>query len=279
MLWLNKKKVGIIGFGNMGSAIAERIKKKYKVFVFDKYSSKTDTLSGIDKAESVSDLVNKSEVVILAVKPQDFDNLLGEIKGAIKDKLLISIAAGISTGHIEKILDKARVVRVMPNLPARIGRGINCICKGFSAEEKDLEAALAIFKFLGTVFMFNEEMMDEATAISGSGPGYFYDLVEGKTLEEIKNYSRTFATSLTASAVDIGFTEEKAKMLAEDTANGSVAFLEKTKLSPSEAKKQVVSKGGTTEAGLEVLHKNGSLQDAVKAALKRAKELSSLINH
>jgi pyrroline-5-carboxylate reductase len=266
--------IGIIGCGNMGSAICQRLKASFSLFAFDKDSAKTKNLSGLSVVKDVADLLNKSDAVILAVKPQDFDDLLNEIKSNIKNKLIISIAAGITTGYIEKIFGRVKVIRVMPNLPAKIGKGMSCLCKGKFSSESDLNFAKELFDKLGKTLILNEDMMDAATAISGSGPGYFYDLVEGKNLKEIKNYATTFATTLTASAESIGFLQPVARSLSKATCEGSIAYLEETKLSASEAKKQVVSKGGTTEAALEVLHKGGSLEEAVKAALKRAKELS-----
>lgn len=269
------QEIGIIGFGNMGSAIAGRLKADYRIFVFDKDKNKTNNLSDIKVARDTLDLINAVDIVILAVKPQDFNNLLEEIKRQAKEKLFISIAAGITTSYIEKYLGKARVIRAMPNMPARIGKGMTCLSKGRFAIEEDLNFTKQLFSRLGQTLILHEEMMDQATAISGSGPGYLYDWSVGRNIEEVKKYAQDiFIPSLTASAKAIGFFPEEANILARVTAEGSIVFLEKSNLSPSELKKQVASKGGTTEAALEVLHKGGSLEEAVKAALSRAKELS-----
>jgi len=267
-------KIGIIGFGNMGRAIFERLKKDYSLLVFDKDPTKTKDLSGKNISKSITDLLDKSEAIILAIKPQDFESLLKEIKDKIGDKLVISIAAGITTDFIEKILGKVKVIRVMPNMPAKIGKGMSCLCKGQFAKEEDLVFAKSLFEKLGETLVLNEDMMDAATAISGSGPGYLYDWAEGKNLKDIKRQAEAFVNNLIFSAKSIGFSQLQAEILSRITTDGSIAYLEKTKLSASEAKKQVVSKGGTTEAALEVLHKGGTLEEAVKAALKRAKELS-----
>ena len=269
-----KKKIGIIGFGNMGSAIGERLKEKYQIYAFDKDRNKTQNLSDINIVDNVIALVNIAETVILAVKPQDVDSVLGQIKGYVQDKLIVSIAAGIPTGYIEKRLNEAKVVRVMPNLPAKIGAGISCLCRGRLAEEGDLNFVEQLFKNLGETLIVNADMMNAATAISGSGPGFFYDMIEGKTIKEIKDFAISFATALTDSAESLGFTSKIARSIAKATTEGSIGYLEKTKLSPAEAKKQVVSKGGTTEAGLEILRRGNSLEEAVKAAKKRAEELS-----
>lgn len=267
--------IGIIGCGNMGRAICERLKDRYPLMVFDKESAKLKDLSNIKVTNSSLDLVSASDAVILAVKPQDFDNLLSEIKANIKDQLVISIAAGITTGYIEKILGNAKIIRVMPNMPAKIGQGMSCLCRGRSASEEDLNFAKELFDKLGKTLIINENMMDAATAVSGSGPGYFYYLVEGKNKDEIKRFAEEeFISNFIASASKVGFSRDEAELLAKTTVEGSIALLEQTKLNSSELKKQVASKKGTTEAGLEVLHKGGSLEDAVKAALKRSKELS-----
>lgn len=269
------RKIGIIGFGNMGSAIAERIKSKFKVFIFDKDKAKTSNVSGVEVAQDCIDLLTTVNTIVLAVKPQYFDTLLNEIKDYVKDKLIISIAAGITTACIEGRLNRVRVVRVMPNLPAKVGKGMICICKGESATREDLNFTWQLFRNLGEFLVLNENMMDAATAISGSGPGYLYDWGEGRNIEEIKKYTKdVFIPSLTLAASAIGFTLEQAKLLARATGEGSIIFLSNSGLLPQEIKKQVASKGGTTEAGLEVLHRGGSLEEAVKAALKRAKELS-----
>ena len=270
-----KKIIGMIGCGNMGSAICQRLKDTYDLSVFDKDANKTDRLTDINVASNIADLVKKSDAIIFAVKPQDFDSLLEEIKDYIKEKLIISIAAGITTNYIEKKISNVRVIRVMPNMPAKIGKGMSCLCKGKVATEEDLNFTKQLFANLGETLILNEDMMDAATAISGSGPGYLYYLSENKSMDEIKKFANeVFISSLRASAESIGFSLKQADILARTTVLGGIALIEQTKLAPSELKKQIASKGGTTEAGLEVLHKGGSLKDAVRAALKRAKELS-----
>jgi len=272
------KAVGIIGYGNMGSAIAERIKKKYQVAVFDKDKNKTQKLFGVDVTDTILDLVNKSDVIILAVKPQDFDSVLNEIKGYLNGRLIISIAAGITTGHIEKILVAQRVVRVMPNMPVKIGKGMTCLCKGRFATAEDLNFTERLFKYVGQTIILNEDMMDAATAISGSGPGYYFDVIESNQ-DVYKNNRRRllkeFIASLADAAENNGFSRKEGKLLAVTTGNASDYLLIETKKSPTELKKQIASKGGTTEAGLKVLKgRIANLRKAVKAAVKRAKELS-----
>lgn len=264
------KTIGIIGYGNMGAAIAERIKLKYTVRVFDKEATKTKGLVGVSAAESAVSLALHAEAIILAVKPQDMETALNEIKEYSKGRLIISIAAGVTTGYLEKVLGQARVIRVMPNLPAVVAGGVSCLSKGKFATNKDLAFSLRIFKRLGVVFVFGEEMMDAATAVSGSGPGFFYYFLQAHP----ENKAKDFMVSLCQAAESVGFNKRQAKLLADFTVKGSLALARAMGCSAEKLKQRVASKGGTTEAGLEVLRKGGSLSEAVQAALKRAKELA-----
>lgn len=259
----------------MGSAIAERIKTKYLVYVFEKDGSKTQNLSGINVADTIEDLLNKVANIILAVKPQDFDVVLLQIKERVKSKLIISIAAGIPTGYIERKLGGVRVIRVMPNLAAKVGRGMICLCKGRYTYVGDLGFVREIFDYLGKTMPTEEDLMDAVTAVSGSGPGYFYDLIKNKKPEEWEDYAKKiFIPTLSAAAEKIGFSHEQAELLARATAEGSIALLKESGLSPQTLCSQVCSKGGTTEAGLAALHMTNSLEEAVKAALKQTEELA-----
>ncbi len=272
-----RKPVGIIGFGNMGASFSGRLKGVYPVVVFDKDRKKTKALRPENKAKSLKSLLLKSDTIILAVKPQDFFSLLKKIKFLSKDKLIISIAAGISTKYIEKHLGKVRVIRVMPNLPAKIGKGISCLCQGRFSTPRDLCCAENIFRNFGRTLVLKEKMLDAATAVSGSGPGYFYYFLEAKKIAGrkipaglIKSFKKTFKKAAQA----VGFSKLQAAILVEVTVEGSAAVLRSSKLGASQLKEQVASKGGTTCAALKVLARGGSLKQAVKAALKRAKELS-----
>ena len=159
-----KKIIGIIGFGNMGSSIAARIKEDYRVLIYDKDPAKVSNLADdIEAVDNLKNLVAETEVVILAVKPQDFEYVLGEIKGLVAEKLIISIAAGISTKYIEDKLGLCRVIRVMPNMPARIGEGTTCIAQGKFASEEDQDFALNCFDNFGEALVTEGMMMIIAT--------------------------------------------------------------------------------------------------------------------
>lgn len=267
------KRIGIIGFGNMGSAIAERIKKDYDVQVFDQDAAKTVSAVGIGICSGVAALVDSCEAIILAIKPQDFESLLACIKPHIGGKTIISIAAGVTTGYMERMLGEAHVIRVMPNLAAQIGEGVSGLYKGRYAGADDLRLARELLSRVGIAIVFDkEEMIDAVTAVSGSGPAYFCYYAKNKANAEEKKDE--FIQKLSKAAEAIGFDNIMAKRLAERTTEGTISVLIEKHLSCEELIKRVASKGGTTEAALGVLDKGGSLEDAVKAALARSKELS-----
>ena len=274
------KKIGIIGFGNMGSVIAQKLflqRKEYEVSVFDKEKEKVAQTQGIKAARDIKDLADNADVIILAVKPQDFDHVLRGIKNSSCAKLIISIAAGISTKHIENILGKIRVIRAMPNIGVKISESVTCLCKGQFATDEDLEVADELFYYLGTTRNVDESMMNAATAISGSGPAYIFYFLENSTFDsgDIPEHARhDMMKRLEKAAEALGFEIEDAAFLAANTTNASINLLHKTKLPAQELRRQVTSKGGTTEAALEILTKGGSWEEAARAALKKAEELT-----
>ncbi len=269
------KKIGIIGFGNMGSAIAERIKNKFEVTVFDKDASKTANISGIKIAGTPSELIKNSDTVVLAVKPQDFDVLLNEIKPDIKDRLVISIAAGKKTKDIEDALGRVRVIRVMPNIAAIVGKGISYICKGKFAADSDRDLSVELFGFIGSTFVIPEDLMHAATAIGGSGPGFWGYLIDKLPENERSEYeSKHFIPELTSAAINLGLDKKIAELSAEIVVTGSATTASTLHISPRELTVRVASKGGTTEAGLEVLRHGGTLIEAAEAAARRSEELS-----
>ncbi|MDP2905677.1 MAG: pyrroline-5-carboxylate reductase [Candidatus Omnitrophota bacterium] len=278
MLKIFRKKIGIIGFGNMGAAIAARIKGKYRLFVFDKVAAKLAGLTGVCALNSAAEVADKADAVILAVKPQDFEAALIEIKDKTAGKLIISIAAGITTKYIENILGAIRVIRIMPNIGAIAAKSLTYICKGHYALDGDLMFADGLFRSIGSVFVIEENMMDAATAVGGSGPGFWGFLFDQQPREKWEEYKKNyFIPEFIAAAKSVGFDEEKAAAAADSISSASMSAIEALHITPAELSKRVASKGGTTEAGLEVLKNGGSLAQAVQAALRRAKELSQYI--
>ena len=272
----NNKVIGIIGFGNMGQAIAERIKIHYQVIIFDKDKGKTSNVSGIRIAKDNIDLVKTADVLILAVKPQDFDAVLNEIKNYAKDKLIISIAAGITTRYIEKFIREVRIIRAMPNIGVRIGESETSLCKGKNAQDIDLDFAKELFNYLGKTRVMKEEMINAATAISGTGPALIFSYMDVKKIDPLnvpEQIEKEYIKRLKEAAEKVGFDTQTAIELAGSTTASSIHLAAVTGVSPAELIKQVASKGGTTEAALEILARGGSWVEAAEAALKRAEEL------
>lgn len=230
-------KIGIIGYGNMGSAIAQQLKNNYDVLVFEKDKDKIKDLPGIAIAASIAELAARAGIIIFAVKPQDFEDILSEIGDNKKNKLFISIAAGISTAYIEKKLGAVKVIRAMPNMPARICEGMTCLAQGEFAGLEDLDLAENLFDYLGETLIIEENMMNQATAVSGSGPAYVCNFLESQNFdpknipEQKKNI---FLDDFQNAAQGIGFNAEDARFLVNTTFNGTISFLKRGNLLLSE---------------------------------------------
>lgn len=259
------KTIGIIGGGNMGAAILSGVYKSYKASVCEKDKKRGRLLKRrFGVAHLNLDLcVRQSEIVILAVKPQDAEGVLAAVQKLWgRDKLMISIAAGLTTAYLEKKLgDRARVVRVMPNMPAMIGEGISAVAKGKFAKTADVRLTREIFSCVGKTMIIDEKKMDAVTAVSGSGPAYVFLFVE----------------CLMKAARSLGLPDYMAKELIESTLVGSAHLLVKQKDEAATLRARVTSKGGTTQAAVDVFMKNRIeriYQDALKAAAHRARELA-----
>src|SRR5262249_45320401 len=161
-----------------------------------------------------------------------------ELRDALEPSvLIISIAASISTDFIEKHLaagKKWRIIRAMPNTPMLVGRGMTALARGAHASEKDLTCARRIFESAGTVIEVDEDKMNAVTALSGSGPAYFFYLVE----------------QMICAATELGMTQEQAHVLATQTALGAATMLTLSSDSPQELRRKVTSPGGTTQAAI-----------------------------
>jgi len=257
------KSIGIIGLGNMGMAIAAGLRdQNLKGFDIRTDSCQRAEKAGIEIAKDNSDLVQRTNIIILAVKPQEIEGVLKEIKNALTEKkLLISIAAGVSTGFIERFAGKIRVIRVMPNIAILAGEGACAVCRGRYATESDQEVAAGIFRRMGRVYKIAERYIDAVTAISGSGPAYFFEFIE----------------LLTKAGKKLGLSPSISKDLVFQTAKGAVKMLESTKKEPAELRDMVTSRKGTTIKALEVFrrhHLERIVFNAVSAARKRAGQLS-----
>ena len=261
--------VGFLGFGNMGSAILQGLittgaLTSDKAIIYDVAEQRRDAAAALDArvAESPQALAQASDILLLAVKPQSMADALDQIKPGLKpESLVISIAAGISIGYIQARLGAdARVVRVMPNTPALVKAGAAGIAMADNCTDRDKSAAHAIFGAIGIAEFVSENMMDTVTALSGSGPAYFFYIVE----------------SLVCAAQAQGLAPDQATRLAAQTLFGAGQLLKESTDGPSVLRERVTSKGGTTEAALEAFRAAGLekvIAAGVDAAAARSKEL------
>ncbi|VVD04847.1 unnamed protein product [Leptidea sinapis] len=212
-------------------------------------------------------VVERSEVVIVSVKPDVVATALNEVKDlpASKNKLFISVAMGVNTASIEKILpQEARVIRVMPNTPALVKEGAAAFSRGSRATADDAKLTTQLFKAVGTCDEVPEYQMDAVTALSGSGPAYVYMLIE----------------SLSDGGVRCGLPRDLALRLATQTTLGSAAML-KNGGHPAVMKDNVTSPGGSTAEGTYHLEQNGfrsAIIGAVTAAANRCKIVNDQLN-
>lgn len=258
-------KIGVIGAGRMGSALIRGFMKSGMVSPGDMIASDKDEekLRALDVKTTTSNalVARSSDVVLLSVKPRQMEEVLKEIGADAKNKLVVSIAAGITTLFIENVLENARVVRVMPNTPALVQEMASAYCLGKYATEDDVEVVEKLLGSMGATFKVEEELMDAVTGLSGSGPAYFYHIIR----------------AMTEAGIEEGLEEEVALKLAAQTAKGAAEMVLKTGKSPQELIDMVCSPGGTTFEGLNVLKERkvaDALKGAVKAATKRSNELA-----
>lgn len=261
--------LGFLGFGNMGIAIAKGLVstgvisgQRVAVFDIDESKQVSATELGAAVAGSAGELAQMSDILLLAVKPQSMAEALEQIKPTLKTHtLIVSIAAGISIGYIqERLGTSVRVVRVMPNTPALVKAGAAGIALSASCSEKDGNTARTIFESIGIAEMVAEEQIDTVTALSGSGPAYFFYMVE----------------CLVEAAAAHGLDRDQAARLAGQTMLGAGRLLAESGEPASVLRERVTSKGGTTAAALEAFRAggfDGLVRAAVDAAAKRAKEL------
>ncbi|MBE0448349.1 MAG: pyrroline-5-carboxylate reductase [Actinobacteria bacterium] len=270
---LPSKKLSLIGVGRMGEALIKGflqsgIIEAGQVLLSDINVDRLEVLKGKYRVESTvdnRDAVKRGNIVLLAVKPQQMEGVLTGAKDAFhKELLVISIAAGVTTEKIYTVIGKeVPVIRVMPNTPALVGKGMSVVSRGKYADDESAEVALKLFSSIGEAVELPEDLQNQATAISGSGPAYFFLMVE----------------ALIEAAVKVGVDRGIAKKLVIQTMSGSATMLLETGKEPEELREMVTSPGGTTAAALQVFSKRefrSIVQEAVGAAIKRAGELAQL---
>jgi pyrroline-5-carboxylate reductase len=262
--------IGFIGAGNMAEAmIGGLVRGKHvaadKIAASDPRKERLEELRtqfGIDVTTVNKEIVQRSGLVVLSVKPQIMDKILREVGEHIKPgTLVVSIAAGVDTATIEEaVSDGVRVVRAMPNTPALVGAGATAISAGKHASETDLATAKALVDAVGITVELDETHLDAVTGLSGSGPAYIFLILE----------------ALADAGVKVGLSRRNAQRLAAQTVMGSAKMLLETDEHPGKLKDMVTSPGGTAIAGLHTLEEGGlrtTLINAVETATKRSREL------
>ena len=232
----------------------------------------TQETHGVEVYTKKFEITKKADIIIIAVKPGDVEGVVREIapeltRGRGEGKLLISVAAGVTTARLLGMLgaDPVPVVRAMPNLGVIVREGATCLVAGPGVDAGLMKLAEAVFKAVGSVVILKDEaLMDAVTALSGSGPAYIYLVLE----------------ALIEAGVEAGIPAVSAKELVLRTALGAaaVALDPKVNKSPEELREMVTSPGGTTVEALKSLDRadvRGALKEAVKAATKRSRELST----
>ncbi len=266
-------RIAFIGGGHMTTALVSGLLRHGTVVdsvrVADPVSSHLERLAfefGVQGSTDNREVVADADLVVLAVKPQDMAEAARSIAGelASRRRLVVSVAAGVRLQDLERWLGKGiPMVRAMPNRPALIGAGITALYAGVGTTADDRVSVEKLMSAAGeTVWLEHESQMDAATAISGSGPAYFFLLIE----------------ALEAAGTAIGLPHETSRRLAAATARGAGRMAAESGMEPAILREQVTSRGGTTAAALEVLESDGlraTIHRAVAAAARRSIELAT----
>ena len=267
---MKEKQIGFIGVGNMATAILQGILRSQlyrpdEIAVFDPIEEKRKAFAeqGVLPVESGAQVVEQCRVVVLAVKPQSFEEVLAEIAPRMTpETVIVSIAAGISTQYIARKLGVAcKTVRVMPNTPLLLGEGASALSKNENVTDEEFEVILNVFRACGKAAVVPKDKMKEIIAINGSSPAFIY----------------LFAKGFVDYANSVGISADSALELFSQSLIGSAKMLTESGYTIDELIKMVSSPGGTTLAGLDKLYE-GKLEDTVKncceSCTKRAYELS-----
>ncbi len=264
-------KIGFIGGGNMAEAIIKGIVSRGEVtspvhkglLVSEPREDRRQYLEKtyeIETTDSNKQIVTSCNIIILAVKPQNIDTVLEEISEEVTgDKTVVSIAAGITLAYLSSRLKTKKLVRVIPNTPALVQKGMTVIslCECFS--ERDISVVREIFMSIGEVLTLPEKYMNAVTAVSGSGPAFIAYFIE----------------AMIEGGIKAGLNKDDAFTLAVQTAVGTAQLLD-SGISPSKLREMVTSPGGTTAAGLRTFDEKGfkdTVSSAIEAAKNRADEL------
>lgn len=264
------KKIGFIGCGKMASAIIKGIlnaccKPDVEIKGSEincEIAELAQSRLGIDVITDNRLLAMDSDIIFIATKPNYVTQVLEEIKDEITpDKLVVSIAAGVSTEKIQNVIGQRRVVRVMPNTPMLVQEGMSGVCKGAYATEDDVEFVMKLLSNIGKVIEINESQIDIVTAISGSGPAFFYQVIE----------------DMARAGEKLGLDYDKSLMLATQTAIGSAKMiLNRGELPVQTLIDNVATKGGCTFVGITTMKEENSEKlffDVIEKTAIKANEL------
>jgi len=267
--------IGVIGAGNAAEGIIHGVLRNSvllddRIVASDMNEVRRQAIETKFRIQTTDDnvyVVENSYILLLAVKPQQMAECVAEFAAKVReDHLIVSIMAGVSTATLEACFPhiKARVVRVMPNLASHVGAGMAGVHPGRYASEADLLRAQRIFDAGGkSVHIDDEALMDVVTAVSGSGPAYFY----------------YFTEALVEAGIKAGLSEQYANLLAKQTALGAAHMMLESGDSPATLREKVTSKGGTTFAALESMRENkvfDSIVSGALAAFERSRELGGM---
>lgn len=266
----DRPSVAILGIGAMGEALASGLLQAGwehdAVVTAARRPSRRDEVERRLGIRCVLDPISAlpgREVLVVAVKPRDVPHLLEQIAGSVRtDQLVLTLAAGVPISTFERMLERAPVVREMPNTPALVREGVTGMAAGHHVTDTHLNLAAAVLGAVGEVQIMDEVLLDAVTAVSGTGPAYVFLLAE----------------ALTEAAIREGLPRDVAERFVHQTIRGAGHLLTETELGPAELRAQVTSPGGTTAAAVHVLEGRGFralVEDAVRAAAQRSRELGS----
>jgi pyrroline-5-carboxylate reductase len=258
-------RIGFLGAGKMATALAKGWLPSGSICASDPVQAARDHFTketGVKTLPDNASVVAQSDLVVLAVKPQNIVDLLREIEPCVKPHhLLISIAAGITIKQIaDAVGSDRRIIRVMPNTPCLVGASASAFAASRQATAADVQLTQDLLSRVGRAVQVPEKLLDAVTGLSGSGPAFVAVIIE----------------ALSDGGVRMGLPRDLATMLAAQTLLGSAKLLLETGLHPGQLKDMVASPAGTTIAGLHALEQGGlraALMDAVEAAAKRSAEL------
>ena len=267
-----EKELGLIGTGKIGSALLKRLIStnsidRNKIIAYDIDEKKRSKLSkeyNIEYAENNEELARSAKFILIAVIPQVIDTVLKEIEPVItNEQVIISIAAGVSFNHINKVINPAvGLIRIMTNTPALVGAAATAIAHNTHVKDNQLEFVKKIFKAVGMVVELEERHLDAVTGLSGSGPAYIFIIIE----------------ALADGGVKMGLPRATALKLAAQTLLGSAKLLLETGIHPAALKDMVATPGGTTITAIHELESakiRATLIRAVEAATIKSKMLNS----